>query len=308
MKIIRFMLISFVLLVFISSVVAQGTIQSQCGDIIESEFTATFQEHEYKLDLAPGDVLNLSVDTVGDVLKANIVLLAPDGAFLGAGGRFYSSMPSYFLPISDPTFTSPVLSSRGNYTIIAWNGRVYYDGDRANFESGGVGIYTLYIGCTLRDGTVIAPGDVPSTAPAGGTSGDATTVITAPFTGIGFPGLPPVDFANGITLPFSFDAPNSGGINPGFDAVFGFTLDANPGDKLDLTFTRLSGNMNLGLAVLSADNKIVYQASLVNTERMNALFTLPTGGTYTIGVFKIDLIPVDAPENTAFQLTGVLNP
>jgi hypothetical protein len=30
--------------------------------------------------------------------------------------------------------------------------------------------------------------------------------------------------------------------------------------------------------------------------------------TYTIGVFRVDLLPPDAPEATAFQVQGTLNP
>jgi len=179
------------------------------------------------------------------------------------------------------------------------------------------------VGCTLRDGTVIAPGDTanpPAEEGGGGLGGivggmlnggggnPAPEAAPVPFTGVGFPGVAAKDFSDGITIPFTLDAPNAGAINPGFGSVFGFTLDASAGDRFDLTFTRTGGNLNLGLAVLAPDNTVVYQASLVNAERASALFTFPADGQYTIGVWKIDIAPPAAPENTAFQITGTLNP
>jgi hypothetical protein len=45
-----------------------------------------------------------------------------------------------------------------------------------------------------------------------------------------------------------------------------------------------------------------------NSFVLNTRFTLPTAGQYTIGVFRIDLLPPAAPEATAFQVQGTLNP
>jgi hypothetical protein len=117
-----------------------------------------------------------------------------------------------------------------------------------------------------------------------------------------------VDFANVAKLPLPAGVAMSGGITPTGGEILGYTLDASAGDTLDLTFTRLSGNLNLGLVVLSAENKVVFQASLVTSTTLNTRFTLPTAGTYTIGVFRIDLLSPDAPEATAFQVQGTLNP
>lgn len=35
-------------------------------------------------------------------------------------------------------------------------------------------------------------------------------------------------------------------------------------------------------------------------------FTLPSTGQYTIGVFRIDLVPVENPQPTQFRLSGTL--
>ncbi len=100
----------------------------------------------------------------------------------------------------------------------------------------------------------------------------------------------------------------TGAITPTGGEILGYTLNASADDVLDLTFTRLSGNLNLGLVVLWADNQVVFQASLVTSETLSTRFTLPSAGQYTIGVFRIDLLPPAAPEATAFQLQATLNP
>lgn len=79
-------------------------------------------------------------------------------------------------------------------------------------------------------------------------------------------------------------------------------LDAAAGDTLDLNYTRVSGNMNLGLVVLSENNEVFFQASLVTSEALSTQFTLPEAGQYTIGVFRISLVEPAAVEPTVFQL------
>jgi hypothetical protein len=36
---------------------------------------------------------------------------------------------------------------------------------------------------------------------------------------------------------------------------------------------------------------------------LNTTFTLPVDGQYTIGVWRIDLVPITDPQNTAFEVT-----
>ncbi|MEZ4860433.1 MAG: hypothetical protein R3C14_03975 [Caldilineaceae bacterium] len=62
-----------------------------------------------------------------------------------------------------------------------------------------------------------------------------------------------------------------------------------PGDTLDLSYTRVSGNMNLGLVVLPADNE-VFSRPLVTSESLSTRFTWPAAGQSTIGVFRISLV------------------
>jgi hypothetical protein len=64
--------------------------------------------------------------------------------------------------------------------------------------------------------------------------------------------------------------------------------------------------MNLGLVVLSENNEVFFQASLVTSESLSTTFTLPTAGEYTIGVFRISLVEPEDVEPTVFQLRGSL--
>ena len=187
-----------------------------------------------------------------------------------------------------PSVETGILSERGLYSI--W------------VESGGSGIYSLYVGCTLRDGTVINPGDnVPEELPPI----QPPTPYTS-FSGIGFPGLNPVDFGNAFRVPFNLGHVNEGEIPPTGDTVLGYKFEATSGNVLELSYTRISGNLNLGLVVLSADNQVVFQTSLVTSDTLSTRFTLPITGEYTIGIFRIDLIPPSSPEPTAFQIQGTL--
>lgn len=59
--------------------------------------------------------------------------------------------------------------------------------------------------------------------------------------------------------------------------------------------------MKLGLAVLSENNEVFFQASLVTSESLSTLLTLSAAGQYTIGVFRINLV-----EPAVFQIQGSL--
>lgn len=90
--------------------------------------------------------------------------------------------------------------------------------------------------------------------------------------------------------------------------ILGFTVDAAADDILALDYERISGDMNLGLVVLSENNEVFFQASLVTSDSLSTQFTLPDAGQYTIGVFRIDLVEPADPQPTAIRLRGTLNP
>ena len=171
----------------------------------------------------------------------------------------------------------------------------------------GIGPYKLYIGCVTVNGEV-KPGDIPQPDPTPAPLPTATPRSALPdtsstFTGTGFPGLAPVDFADAVTVPLLLDKEMIGVI-PLDNQILGFTLDATAGDTLDLSYTRVSGNMNLGLVVLSESNEVFFQASLVTSASLATQFTLPAAGQYTIGVFRISLVEPAEVESTVFQLRG----
>ncbi|MBZ0300536.1 MAG: hypothetical protein K8J31_12380 [Anaerolineae bacterium] len=160
----------------------------------------------------------------------------------------------------------------------------------------------------MRNGTVIEPGDaIP--ASRGSISGASSGVTSAPsFSGVGFPGLAPVDFANAVKLPLIPATPMAGAITPTGGEILGFQIDASAGDVLDLSLNRLSGNLNLGLVVLSSSSEVVSYGGLITGDTLSTRLTLPSAGQYTIGVFRVDLLPPADPQATAFQVTGTLNP
>jgi hypothetical protein len=250
----------------------------QCGSIIEGEFSGPDDIQNYTLTLAPGDILRADADPVGAYLDTVIEIFAP------TTGRVLRSDSSIW-GVTESARTNE-LSERGLYTIALSS---YGDS---------IGLYTLFIGCTLRDGTVINPGDaVGIPAPVATTKGNTQP---QPFSGIGFPGLPPVDMSNVARIPLSGATAMTGAIAS--SEILGYTFDGGENSSIDLSFTRLSGNVNVGLVILAPDNNVVFQASLISSETLNTRLILPTHGQYMIGIFRVDVNPPATPEPTAFQV------
>lgn len=307
---------------FVAPRVALAQSVVKCGSIVEGEFTKNQEEQQYLISVSPGDQLTATVKPIGDALKTRIKLAGPTGVEIIA---FDSKVTT------SPTFKSGVLSARGIHTISVTNSGYYS-------ENGGVGVYNLLIDCTLRDGTVIKAGDnarpaaaattaatpkpsattasaAGTAAPAAGTAAPAaTTAATAApvatakpaFSGVGFPGLAPVDFSDVAKVPLPADAAINGAVSTKSGDILGFTITAKANDTLDLSLKRVSGNLNLGLVVLSSDSKVYFQTSLVTSESITTRLTLPTAGQYVIGVFRISLVEPAKPEATAFQVQGKL--
>lgn len=290
---------------------AQGT-TLQCGDIIEDQFTDNEQGILYTMDLDAGDALQLSATSFGPSLEYVIAVFDP-GLNLVAYNRSAENAP---ILNTDP------LAATGPHIVALFNGYAFSPYSLVNGSSrggnivhgSGVGTYILNIGCTLRDGTAIAPGEVPA---AGETAGAEETSspglfggsssAPAAFTGYGFPGLPAVDFTNGTIAALTPGTPGFGALTPGGGEVVVFTVDAAANDVLDLAVTRLSGNLNLGLSVVINENQALYLGSLVLEAMSSARLTLPQTGTYSVGVFQLDLLPPADPQATAFQVNATLS-
>jgi hypothetical protein len=198
----------------------------------------------------------------------------------------------------EPRITTGILGASGTYTIRIINtgflhARAYtFAQDRYDmgYRPGGIGAYTLSIDCTLP----------PSSNPSPPTP--TQSVVVPAF---GFPGLQPIDFSNVSPLPLEI---GSGTITPNNSEIVAFAFEANAGDTLQLDLQRRAGNLNLGLVVLSVNNEVVSYGGLITGDTFSTHLTLPSAGQYTIGVFRIDLLPPGNPEATAFQVTGTLNP
>lgn len=294
----RVLLILFLSVVLVNAGVVYGQTSSrvECGNIATAEFAESKSVLTFQIELSPGYKLWFETERFGDYLLFNVVsnvkskgsgLLAPSGAVVVSARDELFNFRDYYLP--NIRLETGVLGERGLYTI-----------QLANEDA--VGAFRLRIGCITDTGQVINPGDVvPPATP--------TPVLPElPANFAGFPGLAPVDFSGAIPLPLIAGTPMTGAITPSGGEVFAFALDASGGTNLDLTVTRLSGNLNLGLVVLSANNEVVFQASLVTSQTLSTRFTLPAAGQYMIGVFRVDLLPPAAPEATAFQVQAALNP
>ncbi|MFN8491515.1 MAG: PPC domain-containing protein [Caldilineaceae bacterium] len=294
-------------------VYSQNETSVRCGEIIDGQFGQNAEEHIYLLTMQSRESFEVTVQPVGDFLKTVLGIYGPSGLLLALSN---SDEGNYRGQVSkSPKLTSGILSAKGIYKIRVTNTAVDINNDALVTNvaySGGIGDYALSIGCTKSNGSKIEPGDgpqsTPTTAPLPTPTVRPGTLIstTVAFKGAGFPGLAPVDFSDVAPVPLKVDRP-MGGVLPLDNQILGFTLDAKANDVLDLSYERESGNLNIGIVVLSATNKVVFQASLVTSESLATRFTLPEAGKYTIGVFRINLVNPDKPQPTAFQLLAKLN-
>lgn len=277
------------------------TTQLECGEIVEAETSPNERFQDYLINARAGTILNGRIEPIGATFNPIIF-------FADSGGSIFAGQNTKLAGLAEEIVDLQIGSSNPIMRV----GGLSIDNDDFGFNMTFVheqfnfyGAYTIYLGCTLRDGTVINPGD---TLPATGDNTLNVTSAVPTFSGSGFPGLAPVDFANVAKIPMIANTPMTGAVAPDGSVILGYTVETAANDTLSLNFTRLSGNLNLGLVVLSADNKVVFQASLVTSSELTTKFTLPSAGTYTIGIFRIDLLSPAAPEATAFQLTTTLNP
>jgi hypothetical protein len=111
-----------------------------CGDTVEGEFTQLKEAHEYIINLSPGDKLKVGSVPIGDYLNTRFVIHEPAGKVI---------LETDFS--KTPVAETGILSGRGEYKVFIQN--TTYNG-----HGGAAGVYTLYVSCILRDGTVIEAG------------------------------------------------------------------------------------------------------------------------------------------------------
>ncbi len=282
-----------------STVLAQDvtrtqSIQVECGNIIESEFVNSFEEDLYQISMDAGNTLNVSAVSLGGQLKTGIILTGPTNLGIASsfqrleeGRRVIFGNSSHLR--TEAVVNSDILSARGTHNIRVVNfvSRYYefetdrYDPSAIDPVSGGIGVYTLFIGCTLRDGTVINPGDaLPEAVP------DPIVSSQSAFPGFGFPGLNSVDFSSGIEIPIQLGQAQT--IPVGGDISL-YTYESNTEESRTLTLSRLSGNISIGVTVINRDtNEIIFFAGLPSSDNLSAELTFPSAGTYVIGLFRVD--------------------
>lgn len=266
---------------------AADPIEVNCNNKYDLEFIKPNEEQKFAIKLPARAVLEVTGEAVGGTLEFVIQVIDTLGRKLaGTADTAYKT--------KTPTAKTDVLSATGTYTIITRNG------------GGGIGLYSIIITCS---------GTVPTSEPVDAT-GTPSTPIEQPISAVptlsadfvGFSGLQPVSFDEVDPVPLELGKPEQTIITVKNSEIVSFAFDAKANDVLDLNFLRKAGNLNLGLVLLSKDNKLIFQASLITSSSLNTQVLLPSDGQYTIGVFKVDLLPPSKPAATKFEITAKLNP
>lgn len=259
---------------------AQSATSVKCGDIIEDEFVNNAERNDYDISLNAGDTMEISGVPLGETLQFAIRVMGPTGQLLVVSNNGRVS--------PDPSIVTPILSANGIHHIWIAN-TLFSNNSSGSLHSsssywGGVGVYTLYIGCTLRDGTVINPGDVIETSSAISSSRPPEP---ATCTGPCFPGLPLVDFSEGIEIPITAGQAQTAPI--GGDIVALYTYDATANQTATLSLSRVSGDISVGVSVIKRDtNEIVFVGGMPSSNHLSVELTFPSDGTYVIGLFRMD--------------------
>jgi hypothetical protein len=260
---------------YISCVKADGTVISAgnfvtgivCGSIVRNTFSRDRVNHSYFINLNEDDRLNI----VTEVLRPSFTDLKVDIGLFTLDGFTIDQLNANHAEQSQTLNTEPLPGS-GVYRIFV----------RSNTTSRGE--YNIFIGCRLRDGTVINPGDIPPTpthAP------EVTSLpLESSFSGFGFPGVATVDFSDGIEVPLQ--AGQSQIIPVGGDVVL-YTYQASADEIRTLNISRLSGNISIGVSVINRDtNEIIFFGGLPSSDNLSVELTFPSAGTYAIGLFRVD--------------------
>lgn len=194
--------------------IAQSPIPIECGAIVEAELTPDTPFQEYRLQVQAGTILNLSVEPIGSTF--NVFLF-----FLDSGGSQFAVLNEAAAGGSEEFLEYQISSSNPVLHVIGVDPSATWDNVSVGSSYLGkhFGAYTIYLGCTLRDGTVIEPGQqAPEPTPVIPTLPATQSPDDPNFRG--FPGIPPVSFLDGIAIPLNIDLPNAGSIAPGFESVF----------------------------------------------------------------------------------------
>ena len=264
-------------------------VEVECGDIVEGEFVVAVERHEYKIKMAPGDVLDAFVAPVGDFLEFRARVLEP------AGNEIFKEPAWNTGTVKAPVIKTGVLSGKGEYRIQIQNHDAYE-------RPGNLGIYTLHIGCKLRNSREIKPGEVSKVAsesmPSSSDSNHQTSAAPR-STGVD---LPKISFPK-----FSLNGPVEGTLSKDGNQVFGFRFGAVQGDEIRLIYSRKSGNLALEVFVLDQQETVLLQVRMADAKDFASHIVLPKTGDYTVAVRRTEsaqLTPVDTTFMVEIQKTA----
>jgi hypothetical protein len=260
-----------------------------CGNLEQGEFTSSSLEKSFIIDLYAQDIIELQLQpTAGVGIVASIELIGP------ARNIVATSKPGSFdSAIIEPT----TLPNDGQYII-----RVV--------TTGNWGQFTLQVHCVV-DGVYIGPGSVPSTAELRSLpSCGEPTVTPASASSAMSVTVPDISAIPLIPL-FSGSATNGSFVDADSNATV-YSLEVNEDSTLDLSIERVAGNLNIGVAVLSPEQNLIFLGTLIpfgiEQPSLNSRFILPTTDTYKIVVFNMNMMPPTSPEPTVFTLTITVEP
>lgn len=265
----------------------------QCGDIVEGEImpgenTANgdkdYGHDDYLLAVQAGTKINVTVEPFGASFNPYLAIrdASDNYVFVFNNGAVGETETLLDYQVASTSAYKLIISGE-DPEVAAGQVRSIYN---TPYSQRWFGAYELRMGCTLRDGTVIEPGDAPA-GPVGGNSGSAPAPI---FMGYGFPGANPVDFSAGIEIPLAAGAPQTAPIGPDGNTVALYTVEGRADTPQTLTIARVSGNLSIGVTVINkADNTIVFFGGLPSSNSLSVELTFPTDGTYAIGLYRLDV-------------------
>jgi hypothetical protein len=260
----------------VSNLVGNSLRSLGCGEAFTTEMTRNVEIHTYSLQTSDTDkTFQVNVATVGSYFRTHIVVIDKLKKLAGSSNSYnLSSQARADLDVSQP----------GLYTIFVANAQLNESGQLSVDRQGGIGIYTILITCVSKDGTVIAPD--PNKIQKASVGGGSTSI----------------DVTKLIQIPMGANTPMSGGIPPTNSPAYGYTFDGKADTTASLTFTRLTGNLNVGVAVVTANGAtMLFQSSLMSAQTLSAEFAIPADGQYIVAVYRLDPVP-DGAQTTTFTV------
>lgn len=274
----------------------------ECGTILESETNPIEQAQDFEIRVPAGTTITGRVEPLGTTFNVVVFFLDQGNSEFAAFNRNAAGLAE---EINDFIVGSsnPIMRIVGFIPDNARELNGYANGYSGSSWFRYFGAYTIYLGCILRDGTVIEPGmleavSMSDTAPV--------SEMTPNFSGVGYPGLAPIDFSTTTINPLIFDIPLTSSVAVDGVGATGFSFDGSQGDILQIDARRLQGNLGVGFVVFAQPNIPVFIAGPVGGATFTTQVELPQSGSYVVGLFRMT-----APEGaqaTAFQITATLNP